>query len=198
MAVKSQSYLAGTAAIVLILAIIYLLDPSFGGLMRGNMQTLPPRGVEGFAGYDSAAAAAGGYPTSAGGNPTGYIEADGDVADKYTSVARFDETINPTGDSGNQTPNGCFPRKQLTPSELLPLDTNSVWAQNNPQGQGDLAGKNFMTAGANIGIQTIGTSRRNANLQFRSEPPNPQVKVSPWMQSTIEPDIMRRPLELGE
>ena len=39
---------------------------------------------------------------------------------------------------------------------------------------------------------------RNANLQLRSEPPNPQLKVSPWSQSTIEPDVNRRPLELGE
>ena len=38
---------------------------------------------------------------------------------------------------------------------------------------------------------------RNANLQLRSEPPNPQVQVSPWMQATIEPDINRRPLEVG-
>ena len=38
---------------------------------------------------------------------------------------------------------------------------------------------------------------RNANLQLRSEPPNPQVKVSPWLQTTIETDTNRRPLEIG-
>ena len=38
---------------------------------------------------------------------------------------------------------------------------------------------------------------RNPNLQIRSEPANPQVKVSPWLQSTIEPDSNRRPLEIG-
>ena len=38
---------------------------------------------------------------------------------------------------------------------------------------------------------------RNANLQVRSEPPNPTTKVSPWLETTIEPDTMRLPLEIG-
>ena len=42
-----------------------------------------------------------------------------------------------------------------------------------------------------------GQSLRNANRQLRSEPANPQVKVSPWLQSTIEPDTDRKPLEIG-
>ena len=50
-------------------------------------------------------------------------------------------------------------------------------------------------AGALIGVNTIGQSLRNANYQLRSEPPNPQMKVGPWMQSTVEPDLMRRSLE---
>ena len=41
----------------------------------------------------------------------------------------------------------------------------------------------------------VNQSLRNANLNLRSEPPNPQVKVSPWLQTTIEPDLNRRPLE---
>jgi hypothetical protein len=43
----------------------------------------------------------------------------------------------------------------------------------------------------------VGQTLRNANLQIRSEPPNPQVAVSPWLNSTIEPDINRRPFEIG-
>jgi hypothetical protein len=92
-------------------------------------------------------------------------------------------------------PNGCYPREQLNPMELLPSDPNSQWAQVNPTGAGDIQGKNFLSAGALIGINTIGQSLRNANLQLRAEPPNPQVQVSPWQQSTIEPDLTRKPLE---
>lgn len=92
-------------------------------------------------------------------------------------------------------PQGCYPREQLNPMELLPSDVNSQWAAVNPTGTGDIQGKNFLSAGALIGINTVGQSLRNSNLQIRAEPPNPQVQVSPWLQSTIEPDLSRRPLE---
>jgi hypothetical protein len=83
------------------------------------------------------------------------------------------------------------------PSELLPKDVNQEWATLNPTGNGDLSQVNLLKAGYHIGIDTIGQSLRNANLQIRSEPPNPQLNVGPWNQSTITPDFMRVPLELG-
>jgi len=84
------------------------------------------------------------------------------------------------------------------PSDLLPRDNNSKWADLNPSGKGDLANINLLKAGYHIGIDTIGQTLRNANLQIRSEPPNPQINVGPWNQSTITPDYMRPPLELGQ
>lgn len=96
-----------------------------------------------------------------------------------------------------EPPAGCYPRDQLTPSELLPKDPNSIWAQQNPMGTGSLKGKNFLSAGALIGVNTVGQSLRNANYQLRSEPPNPQVPVSVFNQTTIEPDINRRTLEIN-
>ena len=96
-----------------------------------------------------------------------------------------------------EAPAGCYPRDQLTPSELLPTDMNSIWAEQNPMGPGSLKGKNFLSAGALIGVNTVGQSLRNANLQIRSEPPNPQMAVSIFNQSTIAPDISHRPLEIG-
>jgi hypothetical protein len=60
-----------------------------------------------------------------------------------------------------------------------------------------LKGKNFLSAGALIGVNTVGQSMRNANLQLRSEPPNPQVSVTVFNNSTIEPDINRRDLEIN-
>ena len=94
-------------------------------------------------------------------------------------------------------PAGCYPRDQLTPSELLPKDMNSVWAQQNPMGTGSLKGKNFLSAGALIGVNTVGQSMRNANYQLRSEPANPQVPVSVFNNSTIEPDVNRRNFEVS-
>ena len=97
----------------------------------------------------------------------------------------------------NMRGQNCFPKEQLTPAELLPQDNSSAWAQVNPSGSGTLKDRNFLQSGHHIGINTVGQTLRNANLQLRSEPPNPQVKVSPWIQSTIDPDTNRKPMEIG-
>lgn len=83
------------------------------------------------------------------------------------------------------------------PKDLLPRDTNSEWARLNPVGQGDLSDVNLLKAGHHIGINTVGQSLRNANLQLRSDPPVPQVNVGPWHNTTMEPDNMRVQFELG-
>lgn len=95
----------------------------------------------------------------------------------------------------SDAPANCYPKNQLAPQDLLPMDPNSKWAQVNPMGQGDISGKNFLSAGALVGVNTVGQSLRNANQQLRSEPACPQMQVSIWNQSTIEPDLQRRPLE---
>ena len=109
------------------------------------------------------------------------------------------QTLEETEDSLSKAsvPKDCFPKDQLTPQDLLPSDTNSTWAQVNPAGQGNIGDNNLLTAGHHVGINTVGQTLRNANLQLRSEPPNPQMKVSPWMQSTIEPDTNRRAMEIN-
>ena len=73
----------------------------------------------------------------------------------------------------------------------------AAWSRLNPNGSNDLANINLLSAGALAGIDTVGSTQRNANLQVRSEPPNPTSKVSPWSNTTIEPDLMRVPLEIG-
>ncbi len=100
-------------------------------------------------------------------------------------------------DQMSQRDESSFPKSQLTSAELLPQDNSSQWAQVYPTGEGSLKDRNFLQAGYHIGINTVGQTLRNANQQLRSEPPNPQVKVSPWLQSTIEPDMGRKPFEIG-
>jgi hypothetical protein len=94
-------------------------------------------------------------------------------------------------------PPSCSAGNVPDPSELLPKDQNNEWARLNPVGGHDLMNVNLLKAGYHSGIDTIGSTLRNANLQLRSEPPNPTTKVSPWLNSTIEPDLMRVPLEIG-
>ena len=106
-----------------------------------------------------------------------------------------------SGSSGSDLQSGmqsCFPRDRLTASDLLPKDAaDSKWARVNPSGTGDIHDQNYLTAGYHVGINTVGQSLRNANLQLRSEIPNPQNAVGPWMISTIEPDLRQATLEIG-
>ena len=101
------------------------------------------------------------------------------------------------GSQLNSLPAECYPKDVLNAQDLLPRDANSTYAQVAPSGQGCLQDKNFLTAGFHVGVNTVGQTLRNANRQLRSDPPNPQVKVSPWMQTTIEPDSNRKCFEVG-
>jgi hypothetical protein len=100
--------------------------------------------------------------------------------------------------SSDQAAQSCFPRDRLTADDLLPKDAaDSKWAKINPSGSGNISDQNYLTAGYHVGVNTVGQSLRNANLQLRSEIPNPQNAVGPWMISTIEPDLRQNTLEIG-
>lgn len=95
----------------------------------------------------------------------------------------------------NKVSNDCFPKDRLTADDLLPKDAaNAKWAQVNPAGQGDVRDQNFLTAGAMVGIDTVGSSLRNSSLDLRGDPsPNPMGQW-PIQNSTIQPDLLRRRL----
>ena len=96
-------------------------------------------------------------------------------------------------------PPSCSKQQVADPSELLPKNNaNDAWAKLNPSGSGDLQDVNLLRSGYHMGIDTVGNSLRNANLQLRSEPANPQVNVGPWNNTTISADTMRVPLEIGQ
>lgn len=94
-------------------------------------------------------------------------------------------------------PSDCYPRDVLSSSDLLPRDTSSTWAQSVPANQGGLTDQNFLNAGYHNGVNTVGQTLRNANRQLRSDPPCPRTRVSPWLQTTIEPDTNRQAFEIG-
>ena len=109
------------------------------------------------------------------------------------------ESFAQVSSGGSQCLSGSCGKQGLSnPAELLPNDTNSQWAQLNPAGKGDLANINLLRAGYHVGIDTVGSSKRNMNLQLRSEPPNPQVSTGIWNQSTITGDPFRVPFEIGQ
>ena len=121
---------------------------------------------------------------NSGGNPV-------PSEDIATSGNELHSSINdPTSLSG-------LPNCEQNPADLLPSDSNSQWAELNPSGKGELSNINLLKAGALMGIDTIGQSLRNANLQIRSDPQIPQIPTGPWNQSTITGDTMRVPFEIG-
>jgi hypothetical protein len=120
----------------------------------------------------------------------------------YQPVSNMGGSMGGAGDSSfasnQQGMQSCFPRDRLTADDLLPKDAaDSKWAQINPSGAGNISDQNYLTAGFHTGVNTVGQSLRNANLQLRSEIPNPQDAVGPWMISTIEPDLRQNTLEIG-
>ena len=199
MGLNTRTVVTSAILVVLVVAGLYILDPTLAGLLGRR---------EGFDGTLSVAA---NYAEEAGQNdvpgaqrkkattdvPTNASGPSDAVANVTQGFADLGTAEGPASFGDAQAPAGCYPRDQLTPSELLPKDPNSVWAQQNPMGTGSLKGKNFLSAGALIGINTVGQSLRNANYQLRSEPPNPQVPVSVFYQTTIDPDVNRRTLEIN-
>lgn len=84
------------------------------------------------------------------------------------------------------------------PSDLLPAD--SQWSALNPNSmsKGNILMPDLLQAGYHIGLDTIGQTLRNPNLQLRSDPIISKSDIGPWNQSTIEPDLARVPLEIGQ
>lgn len=95
-------------------------------------------------------------------------------------------------------PPSCAKQEVVDPKDLLPRDANSEFSKLNPAGAGDLQNVNLLKSGHHIGINTVGQTLRNANLQIRSEPSNPQLNTGPWNKSTITGDKMRKSLEIGQ
>ena len=73
-------------------------------------------------------------------------------------------------------------------------DVEIIFEKQNPDGEGILKGVNYLDAGFHVGVNTVGQSLRNANLNLRAEPPNPLVAVSPWFNSTIDAYLSRKSL----
>ncbi len=122
---------------------------------------------------------------------------DGKIEDKQPSVKETSAqnvTPAPTVNSGYTA------QSVANPTDLLPQDKNSEWAALNPvaMNQGNIAMPDLLQAGYHIGLDTIGQTLRNANLQLRSDPIIKKADIGPWNQSTIEPDLARVPLEVGQ
>ena len=213
-----MSMLRNVSLLIMLVAVavgvIYMVDPTLGGLMKARNEgfaVLPPPSWNGEnAGLNENGAAnaedvnenahnLGGDASSANNFSNMPALVGANAANSNAKVTEGFADLSPADMPfpAADKPANCYPKNQLAPQELLPNDPNSKWAQVNPMAAGDIAGKNFLNAGALVGVNTVGQSLKNASWDLRSEPPNPQVTVSPWLQSTYSPDLTRRPLEIA-
>lgn len=75
-------------------------------------------------------------------------------------------------------------------TDLLPKEINKDWFETDfTQNKGEIKNDNLiMTDRYVIGVNTVGQSLKNASYDLRPAPPCPKITVSPWNQSSTEPD----------
>ena len=80
-----------------------------------------------------------------------------------------------------------------TSADLLPKPSAAAadFAKFAPKNVG---AHNFLTPSQFIGLDTQGSSLRNANRDLRAAPIIPKRDVGPWLASTIDPDVYRNPI----
>lgn len=80
-------------------------------------------------------------------------------------------------------------------ADLLPQEVNKDWFE------ADFSNARIKIGNDNlintdryvVGVNTVGQSLKNPSYDLRPTPPCPKITVSPWNQSTIEPDFNIKP-----
>lgn len=74
-------------------------------------------------------------------------------------------------------------------NKMLPNEIEEKWFDVQPlQATKKIKGTHFIHPKIHMGQNTVSSSLKNATHDIRGEIPNPKINVSPWGNSTIEPD----------
>ncbi len=84
-----------------------------------------------------------------------------------------------------------FVATSLLPKPAIP--GQQAWDIGSPNNI--LANQNFLSATQQIGVDTVLSSTKNQSYDLRATIPNPINVVSPWNNTSITPDLERRPLD---
>jgi hypothetical protein len=179
----SQQKLLRLGAILVGIVVVYGLFTSYAngkGVVLDGMQTLSPMELGGE----------GATAPLADGGPYVPAAETGSLGGNAVQVSGMQGAT----PSGQQT----YTQRTLASDELLPKgEIGASWAAVNPSAMGDLKGQNFLDAGhhTNTAIAGVSQTNRNASWDVRSEHPNPQAKVGPFLNSTIEANPFKRGLD---
>lgn len=113
---------------------------------------------------------------------------------KIEYMLSTDASPSPVLESMPALPHGCNLANMSASVGLLPEVNNVVRDDAFEFAPKDMTGVQFMLDTPRFGQDTQGSSNKNASYDIRSTPANEKV-VYPWMNSTIEPDLYRRPLD---
>ena len=120
------------------------------------------------------------------------------VMDRMTTGETISPNPNPNSNiilpmPDSRTGNQYLMQPVANPGDLLPKDSNSQWASLNPVSQGNVAIPDLLQSGHHIGLDSIGQTLKNPNLQGigRDDPVIERKPTGLWNQSTIEPDYAR-------
>jgi len=144
--------------------------------MKGTVSESMEQGGLGLSGPMSEAGPSMGFPHSLGGNQ---VSTDGMQGPHPASSQTYTENVLSTGE--------LLPKGSMGPS------FDAVF----PSGADDLKGQNFLQSGyhANVNVVGVAQTNRNASWDLRTEAPNPQAQVGPFLQTTIAPNPFKKTQE---
>ena len=87
----------------------------------------------------------------------------------------------------------CEPEDLFDVDKYLPQEINDSWFEVQPEPI-SVKNRHLINITKPIGVNSIGTSLRNASYDIRASPSCPKYVVSPFLNSSIEPDINLKPL----
>jgi hypothetical protein len=77
---------------------------------------------------------------------------------------------------------------KLTSDDLLPGKSNNKWFENPDVGIKIEDANLLSDAVQKVGVDTVGQTRKNPSYDIRGTVPCPKFQISPWNNSTTEPD----------
>ena len=87
----------------------------------------------------------------------------------------------------------CEPEDLFDVDKYLPQEVNDDWFEVQPEPI-SVKNRHLINITKPIGVNTIGTSLKNASWDIRGTPVCPKYTISPWLQSSIEADTNLKPL----
>jgi len=118
----------------------------------------------------------------------GYAPLD-ETGDKFAMFA----TTNPDNNDTCGSNQNCPPEDLFDVDKVLPQEVTDDWFTVLPEPI-SVKNRHLINVTKPIGINTIGTSLRNSSYDIRGAPSCPKSVISPFLNSSIEPDLNFKPL----